>query len=217
MLEPFFRQQFGLVTRAQARQAGLTDRQIDHRLRTGHWLRVVPRIYRHGAWPATFEQRALAACLALDDAVASHRTAAVLEGVHGGRPANVEVSVLAGRGHRSPIATVHQVRHLPEADRVVVRGVPCTSVARTIVDLAPRLSPPQLEEAVDRAVVQRRSRSRRSGSPSIGPRTRPAGPGGGACVRFWGCGRPARCPTASPRSSSSDASRRGACRAPTAR
>ncbi len=38
--------QAGVISRDQALRAGLTDRQVDHRIHTGEWLRVHPSVYR---------------------------------------------------------------------------------------------------------------------------------------------------------------------------
>src|SRR5690349_20067814 len=71
--------QYGLVTRQQAFDTGLTRRQIQHRIESGRWKLVFPTVYRIAGAPVTKRQTALAACLWLgDDAVVSHLPAAAL-------------------------------------------------------------------------------------------------------------------------------------------
>src|SRR5438132_4340895 len=82
--------QFGVVTRGQLHASMLSDKQIEHLVRTGQILRVHRAVYRLPASQTSTEQQALAACFALGDgAVASHATAArlwrIMEG-SGGRP-----------------------------------------------------------------------------------------------------------------------------------
>jgi hypothetical protein len=150
----WLRAQHGLITRAQALGGGATRRQIERLVRTGEWMVVVRGVYRHAAFPVTFEQKALAAVLATSG-VGSHGTAGVLHEVHGVRPGRIEVSVAAGRWSGTPIARMHQARHLGPFDISRVAGVPVTSVARTLADLAPRLPYDTLCRALDLTVTRR--------------------------------------------------------------
>lgn len=152
------RQQHGLITRAQALAAGMSPRQVDHRLACGAWIRDAAGTYRSAAVPVTFGQRCLAACLhAGDDAVASHLSAAVLHGLAGARVGRPEITVPAGRHHTSPIAVVHRAVSLPRRDRTVVDGIPTTRPARTLVDVAARLTQAEFENMLDDALCRRRA------------------------------------------------------------
>ncbi|OWY62320.1 hypothetical protein B7486_59060, partial [cyanobacterium TDX16] len=62
----------GLLTRAEAREAGLSPRQIERRVSTNRWKRWYRGVYSIVGAPATLEQELLAACLATAGA-ASHR------------------------------------------------------------------------------------------------------------------------------------------------
>lgn len=157
MLEEHFRNQIGLVTRGQARSAGLTDRQITRRVAAGEWVRVARGVFRHASWPVTYEQRALAVCLGLDHAAASHWTAGVVHVIDGIRAGRVHVSVPRGFASRSAAATVHQVRHLFVPDVTAVGPIPVTSIARTVVDLAGVMHPLSLTRLVDHVLVRRRT------------------------------------------------------------
>jgi very-short-patch-repair endonuclease len=91
----------------------------------------------------------MAAVLACDEeAVLSHRSAAGLGGLMRSRPAPVEVSARCGRG-RSGIV-VHE-GGLTRWDRTVVEGIPVTSVARTLLDLADVVDERTLKRAFEEA------------------------------------------------------------------
>lgn len=129
--------QHGVVTRAQALAAGATDSAIRRRVAAGQWQRVRPGAYAIGAAATTWEQSVMATVLAAgDDVLASHRTAARLWGLVD-RSGRVEVLVPGDRVVRLRGVTAHRSRHLPEVDRDQRDGIPCTSMARTLVDLAP--------------------------------------------------------------------------------
>ena len=68
--------------------------------------------------------------------------------------APVEVTVVGRNpGHRVGVI-VHRTATIPAAERTVRDGIPTTSPARTVIDLAPLLSPRELERAFDEARVQ---------------------------------------------------------------
>jgi len=157
VLDDHFRNQLGLVTRAQVLAGGHTVRQIERRLANGEWSRVVRGVYRHSTWPVTYEQRLLAACLGLDHAAGSLQSAAMVHDLDGIRAGRVHVSVPRGRATRSPLAIVHQATHLFVPDVVDVGPIPVTSVARTIVDLAAVLPESRLTSLVDHVLVRRRT------------------------------------------------------------
>lgn len=153
----------GLVTRAQAVRLGCSPDQIDYRVRTGRWRRLAPCVYAIAGSPETFEQRALAACLSAGPgAMVSHRSAGAVWGYSGcdrarRRGAVIEVLVPHRNGRRrSVLAVIHRSRRLGAADRTVINGLPVTSPARTLVDLAmPPTTGPQLSDHVDDAVCRR--------------------------------------------------------------
>ena len=79
----------------------------------------------------------MAACLAAGDgAMASHRTALRLWDVVG-RSGRIELLADERRRIRLDRVTSHRSRLLPLFDRTTRHGIPVTTVARTIVDLAP--------------------------------------------------------------------------------
>jgi hypothetical protein len=119
-----------------------------HRLHRGVYGVVGPRLLRiEGHW--------LAAVLALGDGAAlSHRSAAALWDL---MPATARASdVTVGRNVK-PRAGIrlHRVRSLPDEHITIRNAVPCTTVARTIVDLAGVVPPRRLERALGQAEALR--------------------------------------------------------------
>ena len=74
--------QHGLLTRAQAQQAGLSARAIDRRIASERWDLIRPGVFAVGGVPCTWEQAILAVCLAGGSGtVVSHETSAQLWGL----------------------------------------------------------------------------------------------------------------------------------------
>ncbi|MGH9226092.1 MAG: type IV toxin-antitoxin system AbiEi family antitoxin domain-containing protein [Acidimicrobiales bacterium] len=152
---PNFARQHGLLTRAQAMEAGATPEMIQHRLEVCRWVRVASGVYRLAGVAVTWRQKALAACLAAGpEAVISHRAAAVVFGVSGYRPGPVDITVPPGRSGRNELATVHRSLLLPR-DRATKDRLPVTAPARMVRDLARSVSPDLVEEAVDDVLCRR--------------------------------------------------------------
>ena len=128
--------QRGALSRAQALEGGLSPDQIRQRVRAGRWQLVHPGVYSTFTGPLPLLARVWAALLhAGPDAVASHRTAAKLQGLLDAEPAQLDVSV--PWSHRvTPIAgtRIHRSRHLGDR-RHPVRNPPQTPVADTVLDL----------------------------------------------------------------------------------
>jgi hypothetical protein len=109
--------QSGLLTRAQARAAGLTERAIDWRLGSGRWSVIHPGVYLTAPGRDDWEMRAVAALLhAGTGAVLSGRSAGHVWGLVRAEPAAIEVSVPWNRIVRAPAGiVVKRGRHV--ADR----------------------------------------------------------------------------------------------------
>ena len=145
-------EQHGVFTREQARACGLTEGRIRMRLESGRWERLHSAVYRLAGARATPRQALLTACLwGGPGATVSHRSAAALHRLPGG-PAGVEITVPRGRVLRDPSILAHRTGPLPGVDVTAVDGIPVTTVARTLVDLAAVLRPDALEEALDSAL-----------------------------------------------------------------
>jgi predicted transcriptional regulator of viral defense system len=139
----------GVVTRAELLAAGITHDEIKQRARTGTLLRQHRGVYRVGHRAPSVEARYLAAVRACGDgAVLSGRAAAYLWGILKGRPPEPEVTMPTKR--RVPGLTIHRARSI---ERTTHRGIPITTVCRTLVDLARHLSLDALARACHEAGV----------------------------------------------------------------
>ena len=120
----------------------------------GALISVGGGVMRHAAYPTSVNQRILAAVLAAGDgAVASHMSAAGLWRLDGiaGPDDEVEVTVRRPRDPRAVPGIVHRTLDLGPADVEPRQLIPRTTAARTLLDLAGRVSPGQLEAALDDA------------------------------------------------------------------
>ena len=140
----------GVVTRVQLLRAGITGDEIRHRLSLGALLREHRGIYRVGHRAPSVEARYLAAVWACGDgAVLSGRAAAYLWGILKGAAPPPEVT--APNEHRIEGVVTHRARSI---ERTTHRGIPITTVPRTLVDLASHLSLDALARACHEAGVK---------------------------------------------------------------
>ena len=143
----------GLVTRAQALEAGISADQLNHRVRTGALLRAHRGVYRVGHRAPSYEARYLAAVLACGrDALLSGPAAAHLHGLLTGAPPPPEVTTRTVRRVRG--VRTRRCPRLDERDATRVRGIPVTTIERTLVDIAGVLSFDDLARACHEAGVR---------------------------------------------------------------
>jgi hypothetical protein len=147
--------QYGVISRPQAIRCGLTSSAIGRRVEVGEWERLHQGVYRLAGSIRTIDQAIQAACLAAGrPAAASHTSAAHLLHLPLQDP-DVEVSIPEGRQIALTGVRVHRTRSLERTDTFVVRGIPTTSVARTLIDLASILPTKKLEDLLDQALANR--------------------------------------------------------------
>jgi very-short-patch-repair endonuclease len=150
--------QFGVITREDAARFGISPSAITRRTQSGEWTRVLPGVYRVTAAPVGLRQTTLAATRwAGDGALVSHATAAVLHGFGEVRSRKVELWLPYPRNLSSPLVTVHRGTRLDRADRATLDGIPITTPARTLIDIAERLENHRLsalmEDLIRRGLV----------------------------------------------------------------
>jgi hypothetical protein len=146
--------QFGLITRRQWLDGGLSERQLDHAIKTSAVLVVHPGVYvLRGSHPC-FERNVLAACLATGG-IASHRCAAYLWKFRKFERPVVEVLVVSGHAPTLAGVAVRRTGRLDPAERTHVGVIPLTSRARTLLDLV-SVSPELVEGALDGALHRRK-------------------------------------------------------------
>lgn len=90
-------------------------------------------------------------------AVLSHRTAAALHQLRGTYRSRIDVTVTGRGGRRHSSIEVHRATTLAAQDVTRVNAIPCTTVARTLFDLAEVVGRRALERAFDQAEIQRPS------------------------------------------------------------
>lgn len=147
--------QYGILSAAQAAALGFTANAIRTRVDAGRWERVLPGVYRIAGAPERGRQAASAAVLwAGEDALVSHEAGAVLWGLDGVVTRRVEVMVPYACTRRHPAVVVHRTKQLATVDRDLLHGIPITSVARTLVDLAGAVDAAVLEVALESALRQ---------------------------------------------------------------
>lgn len=148
--------QWGVVSTAQLRAAGLTKAAVTRRIRAGRLHPVHRGVYAVGHRALAPEGRWMAGVLAAGRDVALGHVSAV--GHWGLLPAG-EVAVVhvvtphgGGRTRRRGLV-VHRTTTLRAQDVVVHRGIPTTTPARTLRDIRGRVPAWQFHRAVNQAEV----------------------------------------------------------------
>lgn len=142
--------QHGAVATRQVRALGGTDQLVRRRASAGRWIRETSRVLRLAGAPRTPEQRLMIAVLhAGEGAVASHASAAWLWELPG---FVAGTAVTRPRPHGDRAALGHRPVLLPPTQCTEVRGIPVTSLPRTIFDLAATLPIGRTARLVDTVV-----------------------------------------------------------------
>jgi hypothetical protein len=148
--------QHGVVSLAQLQLLGLSKAAVSKRTKSGRLTRIHRGVYAVGHARLTAHGRWMAAVLAYGPrAVLSHRSAAALHGIRPTNRSNAEVTLPSQSATSRPGIDVHRSATLQPADVTEVDGIPCTSVARTLLDLAEVVNERGVEQAVDQAEVLR--------------------------------------------------------------
>jgi hypothetical protein len=132
--------QCGIADRSQAKQAGFSDRQIWHRLRSGKWQRVHEGVYATFTGPLTPDARLWAALRrAGDGAMLSHETAAEVHGLID-KPAGNAIHITVPTGRRpvrrgSVRGIVIHRSGLSRPQLPITWKLPRTRIEDTVLDL----------------------------------------------------------------------------------
>jgi Transcriptional regulator, AbiEi antitoxin/Protein of unknown function (DUF559) len=149
--------QWGVITARQLLDCGMNRNMISRRVAAGRLRPLHRGVYAWGHDLLRPEGILIAAVLASGGgAVLSYGSAAAHWGLLQTARAAVDVTMEAkgGRARRRGI-DLHVVRRLDPRDVTVHEGLPITTVARTLVDLAANRPARQAERALDQAYVQR--------------------------------------------------------------
>jgi hypothetical protein len=149
------RQQHGVVTIAQLLAVGLNHEAVRRRARDGRLHAVHRGVYAVGHAGLAFEGRCLAAVYACGPGSAASRlTAGELLRVSRWPVTSIAVATVS---QRRPVGVeVHRTARLDPLDVTRVRGIPTTTVARTLVDLRDTLTPHQLAYVIHEAAFRHR-------------------------------------------------------------
>jgi len=144
--------QRGLVARDQLRALGMSDNAIAHAIRTNQLHRIFHGVYALGRARIDERGRHLAAALACGNGgVISHRSAGALLGLLDKGPVVIDVIAPPAHGRGIDGIRLHRVRPPRRNERGTVDGIPCTSPARTLVDLAGTVGDRTLRSCFERA------------------------------------------------------------------
>jgi very-short-patch-repair endonuclease len=156
LLAALAREQHGVVARWQLLPRGFAPDVVDRWIASGRLHRVHQGVYAVGHTRLTVWGHCMAAVLSCGPhAVLSHRSAARLWNLLSDSRRLIDVTV-PGRNRRPRgVVRVHQTRNLRPDDVTVVDGIPVTSVARTLLDLAATEKAERMEQAIQRAETHR--------------------------------------------------------------
>jgi very-short-patch-repair endonuclease len=144
--------QHGVITSVQLLAAGLTPRMIERRVEKGTLHRVHRGVYRVGHVAPSTEARYLAAVLAAGDGalLAGKAAAHLMRLLNGPAPAP---EVVAQNQRRIKGVRTKRMQTLDGRDGWIHEGIPCTTIARTLVSLAGSLHGEDLARACHQASV----------------------------------------------------------------
>jgi predicted transcriptional regulator of viral defense system len=147
--------QHGLVTLDQLEALGVSASAVRKRVERGRLHSVHTGVYAVGHALLSREGSFLAATLACGPrALLSHHSAAELWGLTSSMHRKIDVTAPNRRG-RIPVGIVaHRDGALCACDRTELGGIPCTTVARTLLDLAALVPRWELRKAVAEAEVR---------------------------------------------------------------
>ena len=149
--------QHGVVSWRQLIDAGFGRGAIDHRCRIG-WLHRVHRgVFAVGHPPLTREARWMAAVLACGNGAGlSHVCATALWEIRPYTGIYIDVTVprRTGRASRDRIR-LHRSSIFSADDVTTHRGIPVTTIARTLLDVAATLKEPALARTIEQTEIRR--------------------------------------------------------------
>jgi hypothetical protein len=148
--------QHGVVALRQLQLLGLSKSAVSRRARGGRFHRIHRGVYAVGHPKLTGYGHWMAAVLACGPrAVLSHRSTAGLWGVRPDNRRKSDVSVPSPSARTKQAIEIHRSVTLTADDVTTVEGIPCTTLARTLVDLGDVVNRRAVERAVEQAEVLR--------------------------------------------------------------
>lgn len=151
-----FEAQHGVISLSQARVAGLSAKQITHRVYSGAWVVLFSGTFRHAAAPMSWLAQIRAATLSLGPgAVASHRSAMRLRGFNEfANDPSLEISVTGSFRAQSGLVIYRRDANWRPRPRSI-QGIPTTGLISAFFDIAALGDRERLGPAIDYAVLRR--------------------------------------------------------------
>lgn len=144
--------QYGVVSRRQLLALGVTASMVETRLRRGTLVQLHPGVYAMGHRQLRREGHRVAALLACGPGAAlSHREAAALHGLRPSGGDRIDVTTTRRLRRPPPGVQVHHTTVLGDGDVERIDGMPVTTVARTLIDLAAVVPADSLAKALREA------------------------------------------------------------------
>lgn len=143
--------QYGVLSIEQLTGLGIGRGSIEKALANGRLRRLHHGVYAEGHADLSLHGKCLAAVFACGPgALLSHYSAAWLLGLLPTQPIPVHVTTPIPRKRR-PRVVIHRSRTLAEEDRGLEKGIPVTSVSRTLLDQAALVRFAQIRRALKRS------------------------------------------------------------------
>jgi predicted transcriptional regulator of viral defense system len=149
-------QQNGYFTSAQAREHGVSRQLLDHHVKRERFERVRRGLFRIQGFPSSEHDDIREKWMAVGPgkATVSHESALALLGLSDNIPD--EIHLLVPRRYRglrrTPGVVIHTRADDEQVDTIWRQGMPATTPARTLVDVADALQPEQVAMAVQQAL-----------------------------------------------------------------
>lgn len=150
------RLQRGSVSAPQLRALGVTPTMVRVRERSGRLHRIHRGVYLVGHESLDAEAQIVAALLAAGpNAFVSHGTAAWLRGLVEAPPALPHLTIVGGARRPRAGFILHRTRVLDPEDVMTHRGLPITTPARLILDIAETASPDRVARVLGEAEARK--------------------------------------------------------------
>jgi very-short-patch-repair endonuclease len=155
-IQQIAKSQHGVISRLQLQDLRVSRFQIKRRVHSGEWVRELPGVWRLSwAEPSWMQKVWCASLWGGTEALISHRAAARLWELDGIKFEGIELTSAHRLRTKLQWLSPHQTDALPREMRRMKNGVPLTSPARTLVDLAGAVDDRTLQRALEYALRRR--------------------------------------------------------------
>ena len=145
--------QHAVVTTAELVALGIGRRAIAHRVEHRRLTPLHRGVFQVGPAPAPLTSQMAAVLACGPTAVLSHHSAAALLNIRKPTPGPIHVTVTRGHARKRKGLVIHRTRSLRTDEVTTHDGIPSTTAARTLLDIANALSPNHLRRAIEEAQI----------------------------------------------------------------